>query len=72
MATAGLMNAVYADQVADAPLEKLLEWRFTQLGSVRSYEHCLIAQEGSQVAGMIYAFPAGRLEEAPSDPRLAP
>jgi ribosomal protein S18 acetylase RimI-like enzyme len=72
MATAGLMDAVYADLVADAPLEKLLEWRFTQLGSVRSYEHCLIAQEDSQIAGMIYAFPIGRLEAAPSDPRVAP
>jgi hypothetical protein len=64
MATAGLMDAVYADLTTDAPLEKLLEWRFTQLGSVRSYEHCLIAQEDSRVAGMINAFPIGRLEEA--------
>jgi ribosomal protein S18 acetylase RimI-like enzyme len=72
MATTGMMDAVYVDLVADAPLEKLLEWRFTQLGSVRSYEHCLIAQEDSHVAGMIHAFPIGRLEEAPSDPRLTP
>ena len=70
MATAGLMDAVYANLVADAPLEKLLEWRFTQLSSVRSYENCLIAEEDSHVAGMINAFPIGRLEEAPSDPRL--
>lgn len=70
MATSGLMDATYADLVADAPLEKLLEWRFTQPGSIRSYEHCLIAQEDSRVAGMIYAFPIGGLEEAPSDPRL--
>ena len=72
MAFGGLMEVVYADVVADAPLEKLLEWRFTQLGSVRSYEHCLIAQEGSQTAGMIYAFPSDRLEGAPSDPRVTP
>jgi ribosomal protein S18 acetylase RimI-like enzyme len=64
------MDAVYADLVADAPLEKLLEWRFTQLGSIRSYEHCLIAQEDSQIAGMIYAFPIRRLDEAPSDARV--
>ena len=69
MATAGLMDAVYADVAADAPLEKLIEWRFTQTGSIRSYELCLIAQEDSQVAGMMYAFPIGRLEDAPSDPR---
>jgi ribosomal protein S18 acetylase RimI-like enzyme len=69
MATAGLMDAVYADLMADAPLEKLIEWRFTQTGSIRSYEHCLIAQEDSEVAGMMYAFPIGRLEDAPSDPR---
>jgi ribosomal protein S18 acetylase RimI-like enzyme len=66
------MDAVYADLVADAPLEKLLEWRFTQPGSIRSYEHCLIAQEDSQIAGMIYAFPIGGLDEAPSDPRVTP
>jgi ribosomal protein S18 acetylase RimI-like enzyme len=72
MATAGLMDAVYADLVADALLEELLEWRFTQLGSVRSYEHCLIAPEDSHVVGMIWAFPIGRLWEAPSDPRLTP
>jgi ribosomal protein S18 acetylase RimI-like enzyme len=72
MATAGLMDAMYADVAAGAPLEKLLEWRFTQAGSVRSYEHCLIVQEGTQIAGMIYAFPSGRIEEAPSDPRMTP
>jgi len=71
MATGGLMDAVYADLVADTPLETLLEWRFTQVGTVKSYEHCLIAQQNHLVAGMINAFPIGRLEEAPSDARLA-
>jgi len=71
MATAGLMDAVYSDLVTPVtPLEKLLEWRFTQLRSVKSYEHCLIAQQDSRVAGMINAFPIGELEKAPSDPRL--
>ena len=70
MATYGLMDAVYADLAAEAPLNKLLEWRFLQLGSIRSYECCLIAEEKSQVAGMLYAFPISRLEDAPPDPRL--
>jgi ribosomal protein S18 acetylase RimI-like enzyme len=70
MATAGLMDAVYADLVADTPLEKCIEWRFMQLGSIRSYEYCLIAEEESHVTGMLYAFPISRLKEAPSDPRL--
>src|SRR5882757_4673068 len=70
MAAAGLMDAVYADLTADTPLEKCVEWRFMQLGSIKSYEHCLIAEEESHVAGMLYAFPISRLEEAPSDPRL--
>jgi ribosomal protein S18 acetylase RimI-like enzyme len=70
MATGGLMDAVYADLVANVPLEKIIEWRFTQLGTIRSYEHCLIALEDSHIAGMVYAFPIDRLEEAPSDPRV--
>src|SRR5262249_33788640 len=56
--------------VLGVPLEKLLEWRFTQRGSVRSYEHCQMAQVGARTAGMMYAFPIDALEQAPSDPRL--
>lgn len=70
MATAGLMDAVYADVTADTPLERLLEWRFLQFGSIRSYESCLIAEEEPQVAGMLYAFPISRLDQAPSDPYM--
>lgn len=39
------------------PLEKVLEWRFTQLGSVKSYEYRWVAQDGSRVTGMVNAFP---------------
>lgn len=71
MAMGGLMDRVYADLVAaDTPLDTLLKWQFTQIGSVKSYEHCLIAHQDHQVAGMIYAFPIGRLKEAPSDARV--
>jgi ribosomal protein S18 acetylase RimI-like enzyme len=69
-AFAGLMEAAYADSLAELPLEKIIEWRFMQRGSIRSYEHCLIALCDSRAAGMIYAFPIDSLEEAPSDPRL--
>lgn len=42
-AFAGLMDAAYAGSLAELPLEKIIEWRFVQRGSIRSYEHCLIA-----------------------------
>jgi ribosomal protein S18 acetylase RimI-like enzyme len=70
MATGGLMNAAYADRTVEVPLEEIIKWRFKQLGSIRSYEHCLLAHEGSQIAGMLYAYPIARLKDAPSDPRL--
>ena len=64
------MGALYADVLTDAALEKHLEWRFRQVGSVRSYEHCLIAQKDALIAGMLYAFPISNLGDAPSDPRV--
>ena len=52
------------------PTEKLFQWRFTQVGSVKSYEHCTVAQQGSRVIGMIHSYPIDDLTNAPSDPRL--
>lgn len=72
LATAGLVDAAYDGLEPGVPLETLTEWRFTQLGSVRSYEHCRMAQAESDVAGMMNAFPIDRLDDAPSDPRLTP
>jgi ribosomal protein S18 acetylase RimI-like enzyme len=71
MATDGLIEAAY-HLVHDVPLETALEWRFTQLGSVKSYEHCWIAQNDRRVTGMINAFPMDDLAHAPSDPHLTP
>jgi len=70
MAADGIVDALYHGLVPGVPTEKLFEWRFTQAGSVKSYEHCWVAQQGTRAIGMVHAFPIDGLAEAPSDPRL--
>jgi ribosomal protein S18 acetylase RimI-like enzyme len=70
MATDGVVDVLYQDLVPGVPTEKLFEWRFTQAGSVKSYEHCWVAQQGPRAIGMVHAYPIDRLADAPSDPRL--
>jgi len=70
MASDGIVDAMYHDLVPGVPTEKLFEWRFSQAGSVKSYEFCWIAQQGQRAIGMVRAFPIEGLAEAPSDPRL--
>lgn len=72
MATAGLIDACYHNLTPGMPLGEVVAWRFSQLGSVKSYEHCWIAQDDSRVTGMMHAFPVDDLAAAPSDPRLTP
>jgi hypothetical protein len=45
-----------------------IEWRFTQLGSVKSYACGWIAQQGPRVAGMVSAFPIDDLADALGPP----
>src|ERR1700752_4108271 len=52
VAAHGIIDALYHDLVPGVPTEKLFEWRFTQIGSVRSYEHCWVAQQGARTIGM--------------------
>ena len=66
----GIVDALYHDLVPGVSTEKLFEWRFRQVGSVKSYEYCWIAQDGPRPVGMVHAFPIDRLADAPSDPRL--
>jgi ribosomal protein S18 acetylase RimI-like enzyme len=70
MAADGIVDALYHDLVPGVPTEKLFEWRFTQSGSVKSYEYCWMAQQGLRAIGMVHAFPIDGLAGAPSDPRL--
>jgi len=70
MAADGIVDAVYHDLVPGLALEKIFEWRFSQFGTVLSYEYCWVAQDGLQVAGMVNAYPIDHLADAPSDPRL--
>ena len=70
IAADGIVDALYHDLVSGVPTEKLFEWRFSQAGSVKSYEYCWIAQRGPRAIGMVHAFPIEDLAEAPSDPRL--
>jgi ribosomal protein S18 acetylase RimI-like enzyme len=70
LATYGLMDATYHNLVPGVPLERTLEWRFRQLGSVKSHEYCRVAEDDSRVTGMVSAFPIDGLADAPSDPRL--
>jgi len=70
MAADGIVDALYHGLVPGAPTEKLFEWRFTQAGSVKSYEYCWVAQQGPRAIGMMHAYPIDGLAEAPSDPRL--
>ena len=70
IAADGIVDALYHDLVPGVPTEKLFEWRFSQAGSVKSYEYCWIAQQGPRAIGMVHAFPIDGLAEAPSDPRL--
>jgi ribosomal protein S18 acetylase RimI-like enzyme len=72
MAAHGIIDALYHDLVPGVPTEKVFEWRFTQTGSVKSYEYCWVAQQGSQTIGMAHAHPIDGLAAAPSDPRLTP
>jgi len=70
MATDGIVDVLYQDLVPGVPTEELFEWRFTQAGSVKSYEYCWVAQEGTRAIGMVHAYPIDSLADAPSDPRL--
>jgi len=70
MAAGGLIDAAYHGLVPGVPTAKLLEWRFTQAGSVKSYVYCRVAEEGARVIGMAHAYPIDGLADAPSDPRL--
>jgi len=70
MAADGIVDALYHGLVPGVPTEKLFEWRFTQAGSVKSYEYCWVAQQGTRAIGMMHAYPIDGLAEAPSDPRL--
>jgi len=70
IAADGIVDALYHDLVPGVPTEKLFEWRFSQAGSVKSYEYCWIAQQGPRAIGMVHAFPIDGLAKAPSDPRL--
>jgi ribosomal protein S18 acetylase RimI-like enzyme len=70
MATDGIVDVLYHDLVPGVPTAALFEWRFTQAGSVKSYEYCWVAQQGPRAIGMVHAYPIDRLADAPSDPRL--
>jgi ribosomal protein S18 acetylase RimI-like enzyme len=70
IATGGISNALYDGLVPGVPTETLLAWRFSQVGSVKSYQHCWIAQRGPRVIGMVHAYPIDSLADAPTDPRL--
>jgi len=70
MAANGVVEALYHDLLPRVSTEKLFEWRFSQMGSVKSYEHCWIAQQDSRAIGMLHAYPIDALAVAPSDPRL--
>jgi hypothetical protein len=49
MATDGIVDVLYHDLVPGVPTEELFEWRFTQAGSVKSYEYCWVTQQGSPI-----------------------
>ena len=70
IAADGVVDALYQDLVPGVSTEKLFEWRFSQVGSVKSFEHCWIAEQGSRVIGMVHAYPIDAFAAAPSDPRL--
>lgn len=70
MAADGIVDALYHGVDPTVPTEKLFEWRFSQVGSVKSYQHCWIAQRGPRAIGMVHAYPIDGLAEAPADPRL--
>src|SRR6185436_300249 len=70
MAADGIVDALYDGLVPGVSTEKLFEWRFSQIGSVKSYQHCWIAQRGPRAIGMVHAYPIDRLADAPTDPRL--
>ena len=70
MAADGIVDALYHGLVPNVPTEKLFEWRFSQVGSVKSYQHCWIAQRGPRAIGMVHAYPIDGLAAAPTDPRL--
>jgi ribosomal protein S18 acetylase RimI-like enzyme len=70
IATSGISNALYDGLVPGVPTETLLAWRYNQAGSVKSYQHCWIAQMGPRTLGMVHAYPIDDLADAPSDPRL--
>jgi GNAT superfamily N-acetyltransferase len=72
IAAHGIVDVLYHDLVPGVPTEKLFEWRFTQAGSVKSYEYCWVARQGSRTIGMVHAYPIDDLAHAPSDPRLTP
>jgi ribosomal protein S18 acetylase RimI-like enzyme len=70
MATDGIVDALYEGLAPGVPTEKLVEWRFSQVGSVKSYQHCWIAQRGLRTIGMVHAYPIDSLAEAPTDHRV--
>jgi ribosomal protein S18 acetylase RimI-like enzyme len=70
IATSGISDALYDGLVPGVPTETLLEWRYSQAGSVKSNQHCWIAQRGPRVVGMMHAYPFDSLANAPTDPRL--
>jgi ribosomal protein S18 acetylase RimI-like enzyme len=70
IATSGTSDALYDGLVPGVPTETLLEWRYSQVGSVKSYRHCWIAQRGPRAIGMVHAYPIASLADAPTDPRL--
>ena len=57
IATSGISNALYDGLGPGVPTETLLEWRYSQVESVKSYQHCWIAQRGPQAVGMVHAYP---------------